>query len=156
MEFHIATEKELKYCCRRLRELGRWERMYPDGWTCSEAEFAAWMLRYNFPVTVARDDSTPVVLCYLHDFEGHTGCISYFAVERLPHDTPHVFRAVVRSYFERSELVALFGHINGSNRVALHIARRVGFREAVKIPAGAADGSDLYYMIVTHEDLKDG
>ena len=154
MEFHIATEKELKYCCRRLRELGRWEWLFPN-WKCPENEFAAWMLHNNVPIAMNHDGGV-TACCWLYDFEGKTARIGFAALEPLTREMIRGFRAVVRGCFGRSGLVAILGLVDGSNRASLHVARRVGFREAVKIPAGAADGSDLYVMIANKEDVQNG
>ena len=110
--FVIPDSPQLEECARLFRDSGRWSQMFPDGWACTDKEFAQHMLTSNRPFLCLYEEEI-AGLFWLHDFEGRTCQISYFAVLMLP----------------------------------LGIARRVGFREVLRIRSGAADGSDLVYVI---------
>lgn len=144
--FVIPDSPQLEECARLLRDSARWSRMFPDGWACTDKEFAQHMLTSNRPFLCLYEEEI-AGLFWLHDFEGRTCQISYFALLMLPRGFDRLFRSVVKLSIARYRLAAVFGHIAGSNRAALGIARRVGFREVLRIRSGAADGSDLVYVM---------
>lgn len=144
--FVIPGFSQLEECARLLRDSGRWSQMFPDGWACTDKEFAQHMLTSNRPFLCLYEEEI-AGLFWLHDFEGRTCQISYFALLMLPRGFDRLFRSVVKLSIARYRLAAVFGHIAGSNRAALGIARRVGFREVFRIRSGAADGSDLVYVM---------
>lgn len=144
--FVIPGFSQLEECAKLLRESRRWLQMFPDGWVCEDKEFAQHMLTSNRPFLCLYEEEI-AGLFWLHDFEGRTCQISYFALLALPRGFDRLFRSVVKLSIARYRLVAVFGHIAGSNRAALGIARRVGFREVLRIRSGAADGSDLVYVM---------